>query len=139
MDQFRDNSAISEQWITFLKRMWTWKVHLLLESYVPEALIFSPLCFGANIFFLLSTMDRLFEPCEVCDFWVWFWGHSAPFWNGLEQEASITIRITGIIDNGWKVEVVYGSSGKEDSKKIYCLFLKALVANIESKCQYYLK
>lgn len=38
-----------------------------------------------------------------------------------------------------KVEVVYGSSEKEDSKTIYCLFLKASVANIESKCQYYLK
>lgn len=27
-----------------------------------------------------------------------------------------------------KVEVVYESSEKEDSKKIYCLFLKALVS-----------
>lgn len=38
-----------------------------------------------------------------------------------------------------KLKWYTGAAKKEDSKKIYCLFLKALVANIESKCQYYLK
>lgn len=76
-------------------------------------------------------MARWFDQRGVYGFPICFRGTPLHFKMDLcKQEASIKKRIT-VINNGWKAEVVWWTSENEDSKKIYCLFLRASVAAVE--------
>lgn len=82
-------------------------------------------------YFLSSTVARSFDQRGMYDFRICFWGNLLHFeMDSCKRQASIKKRIT-VINNGWKAEVVWWTSENEDSKKIYCLFLRASVAAVE--------